>query len=469
MLDARGSRSRRGLAVLALAVLFAAACAPAPSLTGDTAPTPAPTATSPPAPPAPTTTTTTPPDDGLPQIAPLDIFPVTPEELGELDRVNGRIALVGADAAIRSGGATIDLTTGALPSQPTWSRDGSRLAVVSLSGRDAVVDIFDGVTGDTISRTTAARLYFFLTWSHDGSRIAALGSGIDENGGVHTVLDILDADGVALQSEVAAAGSLFVAWDPQSLRLAAHADDRLLRIDADGSVTDLGGVGVDFFAPKWIPDTSEIILTTDIEGSPFLVRRTIDGGDTLKTLGAADRETRIAVNPDGQTAAISRTFEVEGGGGASKIGLPFLPQTGSVLSGAVDILDLETGDRTTVFTGFNLWTEWNPQGSRLLIYAADTVEGTGTWWIYEHEPALAEPEPPTEILTFTPTPIFLGSYAAFSDQFIESPRLWSPTGTDFVYAELGERGSIIRTVNASGALEPTTVGSGEVGFWSPSG
>jgi len=455
--------------VVASAAMTAAACAPGPSFTSDAGPIITTTTRAQPATPTIPPTTTTQSEDRVPQIAPLDIFPVTPEELGDLDRVNGRVAFTGANAAIRSGGSTIELETGALPSQPTWSRDGQRLAVVSLNGRETTIDVFDGLTGETIASTPAERFYFFLSWSHDGSRIAALGPGVDDNGDGRTVLDILDADGALLQAGVAEAESLFVAWDPDGLRLAAHADDRLLRIDADGTATDLGGVGIEFFAPKWIPFTNEILLTTDIEGSPFLVRRSIDGSDTLRTLGEVGPQTGIAVNPDGTVAALSREFEVEGGGGGEKIATPMLPQTASPRSGAVDILDLETGERVTVFTGFNLWTEWNPQGTRLLIYESDLVEGTGTWWVYEHEPTIPEPTPPTEVLTFSPTPIFFSSYIAFSDQFIESPRLWSPTGTDFVFAELTDRGSLIRTANASGNREPATLGAGEVGFWSPSG
>ena len=461
--------SPRRARVLAIAVaIVAAACAPGPSLdqaTGPAGPTtlaptttrPAPESTPPP---------TAPFDVPTPEVAPLDLFPVAPDDLPPFGPVDGRIALHGSTAQVRSGGATIDLDAGTLPGQPTWSRDGGRLAVVSFDGRQPVLDVFDGETGELIAAATTERRYFFLSWSHDGSRLAGLGPGTDENGDPRTVLDILDADGGLLHGDVARAESLFVAWEPDGLRLAAHVDDRLIRVDADGTTTDLGAVGTEFFAPKWIPSTDEIVLVTEIEGSSFIVRRSIDGADRLRSLGPAEPRLGISVAPQGTVAAISRNFDTESEPSAERIGLPFLPQTARTSSGLVEILDLETGERVEVFAGFTLWVEWNPAGTHLLIYEANAEEGTGTWWTYEHRPG-QEPAPALEIVAFTPTPIFEQSYLVFADQFVETPRLWSPDGTRFVYAELTEAGSLIRTAAADGIATPAIVGAGEVGFWSP--
>jgi TolB protein len=460
---------RRARILVVAAAMTAAACAPGPSLdTAERAPdssraTPPPT-TAPVVPPTPSPDRQ--PEDDIPQIAPLDLFPVAPEDLPPLDRVDGRIAFHGADASIRSGRSTIELDAGTLPGQPTWSRDGARLAVVSLDGRQSEIQVFDGESGETIHTATTERLYFFLSWSHDGSRLAALGPGVDESGNPRTVLDILDADGELIHGDVARAQSLFIAWEPGGMRIAAHADDRLLRVDADGTTTDLGGVGLEFFAPKWIPGTDQILLVTDIEGSAFIVRRSIDGADTLRSLGPAEPQLGLSVNPDGRVAAISRNFEVEGEPAAERIGLPVLPQIAGTRSGLVELLDLDSGERIEIFAGFTLWVEWNPQGTHLLIYEADIAADAGTWWVYEHQVGAA-PSPAREIVAFTPTPIFSRSYLVFADQFIETPRLWSPDGTRFVYAESTETGSLIRTADADGVASPSTVGAGEVGFWSP--
>lgn len=467
------ARTRAAALVLVLATTTAlSACAPGPTIetapTSDTAPT-APTPTPSPSAPGPTPPPSTlPPDtgpDAPPELAPLDLFPVAPEDLPPLDPVAGTIAFHGADAAIRRGATTTALDVGTLPAQPTWSRGGERLALVSLEGRDPFVGVYDGATGELLAEHPAPRRHFFATWNHDATLLAALGPGTDDNGTTRTVLDILDAEGAPLHTDVVTADSLYLSWDPASSRLAVHADDRLLRVDGDGMVTDLGAVGLDFSAPKWIPGADEVLLVADIEGGSFFVRRGLDGGDTLRKLGPAEPEVGIAVSPTGEVAAISRSFDVEGDPTAERIGLGPLAQTGDGRSGSVELLDLETGDREEIFQGHAAWTEWNPSGSRLLLHEGDGSGETGTWWVHDTtaDPANAL----VEVVTATPTPLFARTYLPFGDQFVEAPRLWAPDGEHFVYTELAEVGSLVRTARADGVGEPATVGAGEVGFWSP--
>ncbi|MEM7142055.1 MAG: hypothetical protein AAF548_13595 [Actinomycetota bacterium] len=388
---------------------------------------------------------------------------------GTIDRVRGRIAVQAETAAIRTDLSTIDLPVDGLPAQPTWSRDGARLAIGLLDIDGASVAVFDAA-GEQIAETEARVPYFFFSWNHDATRIAALGPTVDG-----TTLDILDADGTLLVENVATAASLYVAWDPDESRLVAHADDRLFRWDDHGTITELGEVGFFFFAPKWIPGTDEIVVVADIEGSEILVRRGVEGGDPLTTLGDIDTLTKIAVHPDGDVAAVGITFEVEGGGGTGErvAFTPPLAQEAPVLSGEVDIIDLRTGERVTVFRGHALWTEWNPTGDRLLIGTTDTAEGTGAWWIYEHtDPFAAELDDHViinAVETYTPTGVFANSYLPFADQYIETPRLWAPTGDAFVYADLTTDGPWAFAVDLAVPFAPLIVDRASVAFWSPQG
>lgn len=426
--------------VLALLVVIAAACAPAPPI-GEADEREPPRTTSP-ATSAPPATT-----------APTEPSPIP-----------GRIVTHDTEASIRTDEQVIALETGESPTQPTWSRDGSRVVVMSRRGPLPLIDVFDGTTGEPIAGGFAERPYFFFSWSHDGTRIAALGPGA-----TGTSLDILDADGALVHADVAEADSLFVAWDPEQARLVAHADESLLRVDPDGSVTDLGLVGLDFFAPKWIPGTSDVLLVVDIEGTPALVRRGVDGGDPMTTLGPVQTQTGIAVDPAGRVAAITTSLDAGSEAGARRTGsggpgrTP--AQTVAPGTGTVEIVDLSTGERTLVLEGLALWTEWSPDGSRLLIATLDD-SATITWWV--HEAAPPGDEAARAVTSFTPAPTFFGSYLAFADQYIEQPRLWSPDGAAFVFAETTPVGSSVRVASAEEDGESFVIGPGEVGFWSPS-
>lgn len=449
--------------VVLLAVL-AAACAPSPTIgaADDPLPEPEPTFPRETVPPG-----TVPPSDPPPDEPTVELPPPRP---GPTTAIDGRAVLQGAAATIRSGADDIELEPATLPAQSTWSRDGERIVLVRGLGPRTTLAVFDGRTGELLAEQPVIRPYFFFSWSHDGTRIAALGPGPE---GTH--LDLLDADGVLLHDDVARAQSLWISWDPGANRLTAHGDDTLLRVDEDGTATELAVVGTRFYAAKWIPGTAEIVAVMDIEGTDTLVRRGVEGGDPLVTLGEVDTETSISVNPDGRTAALSILFEVEAGGGAGqRISLgPPTAQEAPTRSGRVDIIDLETGERVPVFDGPALWVEWNPTGDRLLIGTSDVASGTASWWVYAHDDPFADaadeldPVVVAAVETFVPTGAFLGSYLAFGDQYVEQPRLWSPRGDRFIYTEATSEGGWALTADADTAADIDKVGPAEVAFWSP--
>lgn len=428
--------------LVALVAVIGAACAPGPSFEGldETEPTTSTTTT--------TTVATAPPSTSE---APNDLpeADVDPASLGPVD---GTIAAVGSTATLRSGTSTIDLTTGDGPVQPTWSRDGSRLALVSFTGRLSTVSIIDGATGDVLTESPAARPYFFFSWSHDGTRIAALGPGDST-----TVLDILDGDGALLHRNVAEAGSLFVGWDPEEPRLAAHADDQLLRVNADGTTSPLGTVGADFYAPKWINGSRDMLLVVDLEGTSTLVRRSLDDGASMTTLGAVEQEVGISVDPLRDRAAITMLFEEGGAAGADRTSTQqqaLAPQTGTL-----EIVDLLTAERTLIHEDVVLWAEWNPSGTMLLYSVHPGGSDTAQWWIYDGTTTY-------RVLDFVPATAFYQTHMVFADQYVEQPRLWSPDGEMFVFPEQGPSGPVVWTAPAMPDATPTLVGTGGLASWS---
>ena len=344
-------------------------------------------------------------------------------------------------------GAETQLDVGDQPFQPTWSRDGSRLVVATSSPSGPFVEVFNGDTGVRIDRQRASRSYFFFSWSSDGRHIAALG-----NGPRGTTLDILDEQGRMLAGSVAAAGSLFVAWEPDGDRLIAHGDQRLFLMTTDFEIEDLGEVGSDFYAPKWIPGTGDVMLTGEIDGERRLIRRTVETGST-SDLGPIRGATGIVVHPDGGRAVLVHTSAIDDGGITSASFRPV--QTAA----AVEVIDLDTGDRNAVIESFAWWAEWSPSGDQLLLATIDSSSGEGEWIVWNGESAATVAE-------FTPTPAFFTRYMVFSDQYIEQPRLWSFDGTAFVYPDATSRGDRVFVVDSDGQGSPVDVGPGAVAFWS---
>ena len=375
----------------------------------------------------------------------------------------------------RAGLQLVDPSTGTIEAefvedgfvtQPTWSRDGSQLVAMAFDtsgvGRLLLVD-----AATRTSRTApAGRSYFFFSWSPDGSLIAALGSGSPAiTGPPMTALDILDRDGRLVSRGRLEAGSLYVAWEPGGNSMLAHQDESVLLLD---DPTDLDAArlvntpGVGFQAASWIPGTrSALMISQGTEGAD-LIRVDVDTGETVE-LGPAGLFVLIAVAPDGLSAAIAHApdsigsdaaivFEtIESGQGA---GL----EPAAELSALVEVVDLLTGERAPISTIAALWIEWNPAGDALITLHTDL-----SWSVWADDEL--------RILTdeVRPSNIFLNSYIAFSGQYIETPRLWSPDGTAITYSGATPDGNRFFVLPIGGDDEPTVVdlGSAHLAFWSP--
>ena len=223
---------------------------------------------------------------------------------------------------LEPGGRVVaEMAEGLIVTQPTWSRDGRRLAatIVDAANNTALVSILDTSTW-ALSSQVARRPYFFYSWSHDGTRLAALGPG--SAGG--TALDILDSAGTPTSESSLQSTSIFLAWEQQGERLLVHAGPQLVLLrdpDMLEDQEDLGAVGFGFQTPAWVPGSADYLYVESVEpatspadgeasaadelGSPRLVRASADTGDTAD-LGPAEGLAMMAVHPDGGRAAVSR-------------------------------------------------------------------------------------------------------------------------------------------------------------------
>ena len=370
--------------------------------------------------------------------------------------------------------------------QPTWSRDGQRLAATLTDPSTGVsrVAVADIATGNIVTEAIP-RPYFFYSWSYDRSRLVALGP--SQTGG--TAAFILDETGVPASDVWLSGQSIYVAWEPDGRRLLVHAGHRLMLVndvDSPRDHNDYGLVGVDFLAPAWVPGTQDFLyvdsygqapadageqelLDRRSSSDPQLLRRSADTGE-ITDLGPAGPYTTIAVHPSGDRAAISAAHELPGSAsdGAGRDSSSQTEQTAvaapdaEVPAGSVQIVDLSTAERRTVLDRIGLWLEWSPDGRNLLIAAsADDGAGLGmSWHIWDGRQSY-------ELVQFTPSVAFVRNYLPFADQYDETPRLWSPDSDAITFGANTADGDVTVVARIDGAGAVASLGPSDVSFWSP--
>ena len=411
--------------------------------------------------------------------------------VAESDNGRGLIATAGPTGLrfLRPDGSEVfAVAADQIVTQPTWSRDGRRLAatLIDPDRNEAWVVVVDVTTWE-VTTAAASRPYFFYSWSYDGSRLAALGP--SPTGG--TAGDILDETGAPAASVSLLSQSLFVAWEPGGHRLLLHAGHGLLLVndvDSPGDHQDFGPVGFDFQAPAWVPGTRDFLYVDSYGQAPAgtepeelidrsstvgpqLLRRSTDTGD-ITDLGPAGAFTLMAVHPSGDRAAISvasRQQTASTGDGLETASLPQPEQTAQgepetqVPAGSVQVVDLTTAERLTVIDKIGLWLEWSPDGRHLLI-AAGTDEGPDdiglAWHIWDGQESF-------ELARFAPTEAFFRNYVQFADQYTETPRLWSPDSASIAFGARTADRAVTAVAHLEEVGEFTMLGLADVSFWSP--
>ena len=414
--------------------------------------------------------------------------------IADSDQGGGLIAAAGPTGLrfLRpDGGQVVELTGDQIVIQPTWSRDGRRLVatVINPSSGAATVAVVDVSTWE-VAASPANREYFFYSWSHDGTRLAALGPG--PSGG--TSLDIIDDSGMVASDFSPESGSVFVAWEPGGRRLLVHAGPQLLLVgdpDSPREHSDFGSVGFGFQAPAWVPGTQDFLYVDstgpspvggseanpgegDLEGmvaggAPRLVRRSVDSPE-LADLGDAAGLVLMSVHPEGRLAALSLlaappTSADPNGGAGSAFGAQTVAVQASadISDGAVWIVDLATAERSTVLDSTGFWLEWSHDGRQLLIASPTTRDPGGAtlaWHIWDGQET-------RELARFTPTTAFVRDYLRFADQYVETPRLWSPDSDAIVFGAntVGLDTTAVARLDGIGGVR--SLGVADVSFWSP--
>ena len=324
--------------------------------------------------------------------------------------------------------------------QPTWSRDGSRIAWVGLAADGTSADVMtkaaDG-TGPT--DTPVATAPFYLSWDPTSSRIVYLG------GSASAGIELGVVDVAASTSTPIDAGSPFyLSWSPAGKQLLVHVGtNRLDRLAIDGTHTSLGDRPGTFTAPVWTAD-----------GRTF-VYASVDGrGQQLVAYDLATHHREVLARFNGTI-----TFVVSADGQR----VAFQVLRGSTVATPLSVIDRKTGTIERVATEYAPAFFWSPQGDKLLSMLPE-LTATRLWlhWsVWQNGSTFTTGR-------FVPSLVFSRDYLQFFEQYAQSMNLWSPDGSAFVYAGQSESGaSGVWIQPATPDTAPVRVADGVFASWSP--
>ena len=380
------------------------------------------------------------------------------ELAARLSDLPGRLAVGnGPELAVaRPDGLTIEVLDGSesvLASQPTWSRDGEKLAWGSVSAERQVVlvETFDeegGRTGDPERSNVEGQPVFYLQWGQADDRLAYIRN--STTGGLVEVG--LVEPGLPAQP-VGEGAPFFISWSPSPDRILAHVNE--VSVDAFG----LGGTSDEFVsvrsvdggfsAPAWVDDDRGLIVS---DGALSYLE--VATGDVEPIVPLAG-PVRFVVSPDKTKVA----YQVVGGeGGLTVVNSPVQAER----SGLV-VLDLETGSQTVITADLALAFEFSPDSDKLAWLTA-TIDGgrpIGRWHFWSTTDSVLT----NQSFDFVLTRKYGRSYLPFFAQYAQSVTGWSPDSSAFAFAGSIDRRQGVWIQLVDEIVAPQLVAPGDFVTW----
>ncbi|MFL5685035.1 MAG: TolB family protein [Chloroflexota bacterium] len=457
-------RSSRGVARSVILAIFVAGCAtPPPS------PSYAPSAS--PAASASSAVSTGEPSGGIASLVPAGSasvgHPIASTGSIAVQNTDGSLSIVATDGSSR---VLSDTRKGQF-GFPSWSPDGSQIAVVRSDGTNNAVVVFDaadattGAAEPTVVFLKPSAAPFYVYWTPDGKSVSFL---VNENDKLSLRVAPADGsgpvDGSGEDSLVRSGNPLYFDWLDRD-RLFAHigtgSDGFLGEIAADGTAK-----GASLKTPG---DFRTGIVSADHQSIAF-VRGAI-GGPGEVIVSGRDGSNEQSMTVYGQTAL---TFDPTGGSVASIASATQEGIAGFPL-GPLKLIDAASGDVRTLVDGAVVAFWWSPDGKTIAALRVQPSIASAT------PSAAPSQEPATEVrLIFSdvasgetlsqpivrPAERFVSSLLAYFDQYALSHRLWAPDSTSILLPEVDEVGRthvIVRYVDGSDPIQL----DGDFAFWSP--
>lgn len=298
----------------------------------------------------------------------------------------------------------------------------------------------------------------FSAWSPDGDRIALTTSG--EFGIGSMMLGSYSGEN---SKGLAVGAPLYINWAPDGSAILVHQDAGLYIISVDGATSGIpkaiGTGSISFNSPSWAPDSESFVHVESIGGDTSIVITRPSNLGTQRIIGNGDTRVGLGWSPDGGQIAITRS-------------------SGAAFH-TLSIYDLESGEERTVHEGETRAFWWSPDGKKLaIIEDSSEIEFAHRWSIIDVESGQLTP-----LVTQVTSDEFL-IVQVFFDQYAESHNIWSPDSSQIVISgavldldavllpngefDLPEEfDSQIWVLDASGEVDPVSVGSGTIASWSP--
>ena len=379
-----------------------------------------------------------------------------PELVDLLGRLPGRLAVGDANRLLvtnpdGSDAQWLQDQADVLATQPTWSRAGDRLAFGRIGSESQQLVVHEVATAaEQVSDLEGSRV-FYLQWSVADDVLAYLR---DDPGGQGIEMGINVPGGEVVP--VVAGQPLYLSWSPSSLMMAAHINDSQVVVLPDlltdpelgtpSTVLNPSGL---FTVPAWIDEST--LLAATIDGLAL-----VDVNTNRSTLVAEGPAVQFVLSPDRTKVAFTLPLGVDGS--------PGVVQVQDEAGPGLQVVELASGDITTVTSATPLAWEWSPDSSLLAwldLGSAGPVP-RASWRFWDGTSS-------TSSVAHRISGQVGKSYIPFFEQYAQSHHQWSPDSTAFAFA--GQIGSVespeaiwVQLVGAD--VPPVAVAIGDFVTWS---
>ncbi len=345
---------------------------------------------------------------------------------------------------------------------PTWSPDGSKLAVSRVllreEGADMALQVVDVHTAmfTTVYRNqgtslVAAGVPHYIYWAPDNRTLSFLAVA----GGSVTLFlwdAVVGGEPIAVESNT----PLYYHWASDSGAMVMHSGSELkLRYSPpSGSQIPMVADARRFRVPAFSPDASRVAYVRDIASGGGLFVAPINDLDAAQQIMEVGAMAAFLWAPDGSTIAVADQ------------GRP-----GTTLFDRLHLVPAAGGEPRELANERFMSFFWSPSGEKIAWTAVDAQHGQIEWAVT----SISSGEQ-RRFLRFRPTREVL-TMLSFFDQYAYSYSPWSPDGTALVVAGTredltdhrngsGPAAPGIYVLDAEGGGEPRQIAAGSLTFWS---